>query len=106
MGGSHPRGRLDVVSIVKVTGDMVVAFSFDAFARDELLARRLAGRVAGRCHFSMQVVHQECLVALQVFVRVGARNYPLFRGTICGIVVSIVSREDTVSVHRFWYWVR
>ncbi len=48
MGGSHPKGCLDIVSVVKVTGDMVVTFSFNAFTRNELLAGRLAGRVAGR----------------------------------------------------------
>ncbi len=44
--------------------------------------------------------------ALQVFVRVGARSYPLFRGGFCGIVVSVINSEYTVSVRRFWYWVR
>ncbi len=32
-----------VVPVVKTDGDMVVAFSSDAFARDELLAEHLVG---------------------------------------------------------------
>ncbi len=47
MEGSHPKGRPDVISVVKVTGNMVVAFSFDAFTRGELLAGRFAGHVVG-----------------------------------------------------------
>ncbi len=46
--GSHSRGsRPDIVSIVKMGDDMVVVFSFDAFARDELLAGRLVSFVDG-----------------------------------------------------------
>ncbi len=38
----------DWCAVVKMGDNVVVVFLFDAFTRDELLARRLAGRVAGR----------------------------------------------------------
>ncbi len=57
MEGSHSRrSRPDVVSIIKMGGDMVVAFSFNAFARDELLAGRLVSFVDGSdnpCRWSL-----------------------------------------------------
>ncbi len=49
----------------------------------------------------MHVIHRECLVALLVFVCVGACNYPLFRGGFYGVIVSVINSEDTVSVRRF-----
>ncbi len=38
-----PEERLDWCGAIKVGGDMVVTLSFDAFARDKLLTRHLAG---------------------------------------------------------------
>ena len=48
MEGSHSRGsRPNAVSVVTMGDDMVVAFSFDAFTRDELLAGCLVSFVDG-----------------------------------------------------------